>query len=72
MQDVQTAIILLSIIVGLLSIVIIALLGVMIVLLVKLRQVAKRVDAITTNVARVTEWFSPTKVFGEVAKLFKK
>lgn len=72
MQDMQTAIILLSIIVGLLSVVIVALLGVAIALLLKLRQIAKRVDTITTNVARASEWFSPTKVFSEIGKLFGK
>ena len=54
------------------SIVILALLGLIIGLLVKLGAIMKRVDAITTNVASATEWFSPTKVFKEIGKLFHK
>lgn len=72
MQDMQIVIILLSIIVGILSLVIIALLGVVIALLVKIRQVARRVDAVTANVAKATEWLSPAKVVGEIASLFGK
>ena len=72
MQDMQTVIVLLSVIVGLLSIVILALLGVLIALLTKLRQVAKRVDEVTTNIAKATEWLSPSKLFGEIASLFKR
>lgn len=71
MQDMQTVIILLSVITGLLSIMILALLGALIALLIKLRQLAARVDAVTTNIAKATEWLSPTKVFREVAQLFR-
>lgn len=72
MQDMQTVIILLSVIVGILSLVIIALLGVVIALLVKARQIAQRVDDVTTNVAKVTEWLSPAKFVGEIASLFNR
>ena len=72
MEDMQTIIILLSVIVGLLSIVILALLGLIIGLLVKLGAIMKRIDTITTNVASATEWFSPIKVFKEIGKLFHK
>lgn len=72
MQDMQIAITLLSIIVGLLSVVIIALLSILIALLLKIRQLARRVDVITTNVARASEWLSPTKVFSEISQLFRK
>ena len=44
MEELQTVIILLSIIVGLLSVVILALLGVVIALLVKLRQIMAKID----------------------------
>ena len=67
MEDIQTIIILLSIIIGLLSVIIVALLAVVITLLAKLN-----VDKITTNVASATEWLSPTKVFSEIAGLFRK
>ncbi len=72
MQDMQTVVILLSIIVGLLSLVILALLGVMIALLVKLRKVAKRVDEAAANVVKVTEWLSPAKVFAGISSLFNR
>lgn len=72
MEDMQTVIILLSVITGLLSLMTLALLGALIALLVKLRQLAARVDAVTTNIAKATEWLSPTKVFREVAQLFKR
>jgi hypothetical protein len=45
---------------------------VMIALLAKLRQVAANLDRITTNVASATDWLAPSKVIGEVAKLFRK
>lgn len=72
MEDMQTVIILLSVVAGLLSVMTLVVLGVLIALLIKLRQLATRVDTVTTNIAKATEWFSPSKVFGEVARLFKK
>lgn len=72
MQDMQTAIILLSIIVGILSFVILVLLGLLIALLVKVNRITKRIDSITINIAKATEWFSPTKVFNGIANLFGK
>jgi hypothetical protein len=74
-MDVSTAITLLTINVVVLSVVIILLLVVAIVLVVKLNKIARSVKQTTTNIAQVTEWFSPVKVFGEVAKVihsFKK
>lgn len=72
MQDMQTVIILLSIIVGILSIVIVVLLGLIITLLIKVNRVTKRIDSITTNFAKATEWLSPSKVFSGIASLFGK
>lgn len=72
MQDMQVIVTLLTIIVGLLSVVVLALLGVLIALLVKLRRIARKVDAVTTNLVRATEWLSPTKVFGSIAGLLGK
>ena len=71
MEDMQTVIILLSVIVGLLSFVILVMLIAMISLLIKLNRFARRVDAVTANVARASEWLSPTKVFSEVKNLFR-
>ncbi len=72
MQDMQTVIVLLSIIVTILSVMVIVLLGFVVVLLVKLRKIAVTVDTVTTNIARATEWLSPTKVFSEISQLFGK
>jgi hypothetical protein len=38
----------------------------------KLRQVAAKLERITDNVASATDWLVPSKLFGEVAKLFRK
>ena len=74
-MDVSTAIALLTVNVIVLSIVIVLLLVVTIVLIVKLNKVAKNVQQTTSNVASISEWFSPVKVFSELAKVitsFKK
>lgn len=72
MQEMQIVIILLSIIVTMLSVMVLVLIGVAIALLIRFRKIVQRVDAITTNVVSVTEWLSPTKVFSEIAQLFRK
>ena len=69
-MEVQTAITLLTINLIVLSVVIILLLVVTIILIVKLNKVAKNVQQTTANVAHITDWFSPVKVFGEIANLF--
>ena len=74
-MDISTAITLLTINLVVLSVVIVALIIVVIVLVVKLNKVASNVQQTTANVANITEWFSPMKVFGEIAKAvasFKK
>ena len=65
-MDVSTAIILLTINVIVLSIVIIALIIVAIILVAKLNKVASNVQETTANVANITGWFTPSKVFGEI------
>jgi len=67
-MDVSTAIVLLTINLVVLSVVIIALIIVAIVLAVKLNKVASNVQETTANVASITSWFSPAKLFGEIAK----
>ena len=74
-MDVNTAIVLLTINVIVLSVVIALLLISTIVLIVKLNKVAKNIQETTAHVASVTEWFSPVKVFSEAYKVvqsFKK
>ena len=63
---------LLTICVVMLSAVIVALLVLVIVLLAKLRQVAASLDRIANNVASATDWLAPSKLVGEVMKLFRK
>ena len=72
MEDAQTIIVLLTIIAALLSIVILVLLGTIISLLIRINAIMKKVDKITMNVASATDWLSPTKVFSEIKKLFRK
>ena len=72
MQDMQTVIVLLSIIVTILSAMVIVLLVLVTVLLVKIRKIALTVDTVTTNIVKATEWLSPTKVFSEISQLFGK
>ncbi len=74
-MEVSTAITLLTINLIVLSVVIVALIVMAIVLVVKLNKVARNVQQTTSNVASMTEWLSPAKVFTEVAKVissFKK
>lgn len=74
-MDISTAITLLTINLIVLSVVIISLIIVAIVLVVKLNKIASSVQQTTHNVASITEWFSPVKVFSELAKVitsFKK
>lgn len=72
MQEVQTAIILLSIITGILSVVVIVLIGIIIAILFRLRQLIARIDNIASNISDATEWLSPIKVVKSIKKLFNK
>ena len=63
---------LLTICVVLLSAVVVGLLAIVIALLTKLRQLAVKLDKIANNVASATDWLAPSKVIGEVVKLFRK
>ncbi len=71
-MDDRLIISLLTICVALLSVVVVGLLTVVIMLLAKLRQVAVKLDRIANNVASATDWLAPSKVIGEVVKLFRK
>ncbi len=71
MQDLQTVITLLTVIVTLLSIGNLVLLGVIIALLLKIRGIANQAGKTISNISKVTEWLSPTKVYEEIASLFK-
>jgi ABC-type cobalt transport system substrate-binding protein len=69
-MEVGTAITLLTINLIVLSVVIVLLLVVVIILVVKLNKIAGNVQQTTSNIASITEWFSPVKLFSEVAKVF--
>lgn len=74
-MEVATAISLLTINLIVLSVVIVLLMIVTIVLIVKLNKIASSIQQTTTNVANMTEWFTPSKVFGEIFRVvrsFKK
>jgi hypothetical protein len=68
----HTVITLLTIAVTLLSIVIVGLLVAAIVLLVKVRQVAKKLNVVLANASKATEWFSPAKLFYEARRAFHR
>ncbi len=63
---------LLTVCIVLLSVVIVALLVAMITLLTKVRKVMVSLDRVANNVASATDWLAPSKVVGEIAKLFSK
>lgn len=67
-MDVTTAITLLTINLIILSVVIILVIIATILLVVKLNKIAGNVKQTTDHVASITEWFSPFKVFTELAK----
>ena len=74
-MEVSTAITLLTVNLIVLSVVIVLLLVVAIILIVKLNKIAGNIQQTTSNVASITDWFSPVKLFGEIAnaiKSFKK
>lgn len=72
MQEMQTAIILLTIIVSLLSIGNLVLFVVVIALLVKLKGAVSQIDRTMSNVAQATQWLAPSKIISEIAQLFRK
>ncbi len=67
-MEISTSITLLTINLIVLSVVIIAMIIVIIMLAVKLNKIAHNVQQTTAHVARITEWFSPFKVFNELTK----
>lgn len=66
-MEVSTAIALLTINLVILSVVIITIIVVGIILVVKLNKVAQSVKQAAENAVRITDWFSPVKVFGAFA-----
>ena len=71
-MDSDLVITLLTIIVSLLSAVIIGLLIALIVVLVKIRQMANKLNLVLANAAKATDWLSPVKLFQEARRAFHK
>ena len=72
MEDMQTVIILMTVVIIIHSVTIVVLFGVIISLLTKLKRLVNQAEAAVSNIAQATEWLSPVKVFTEVARLFRK
>ncbi|MDO5344064.1 MAG: hypothetical protein Q4F02_04125 [Candidatus Saccharibacteria bacterium] len=72
MEEMQTVIILMTVVIIIHSVMIIVLFGIMIALLVKLKRIAGQVEATTKNLAQATEWLSPVKVFSSALSAFKR
>ena len=70
-MEVSTAITLLTINLIIVSVVIILVIIAATVLLVKLTKIAKNIETTSAHIASITEWFSPFKVFGEMARAIK-
>ncbi len=70
-MDIATVITLLTVNLIVLSVVIITLIIVAIVLAVKLNKIASNVQQTTENMASITNWFSPVKVFAEIANAIR-
>jgi MFS superfamily sulfate permease-like transporter len=71
-MDSNLVITLLTIAVSLLSAVIIGLLFAVIIVLVKIRQVTKKLNLVLANAAKATDWLSPAKLFYEARRAFHK
>lgn len=63
---------LLTIVVTLLSLVIIGLLAAVIVVLVKVRQMTKKLNLVLANVGKATDWLVPAKLFAVARRAFHK
>ena len=73
MEDMQTVIILMTVVIIIHSVTIIVLFGVIIIsLLTKLKRLVNQAEAAVSNIAQATEWLSPVKLFTEVVQLFRK
>lgn len=72
MEDMQTVIILMTVVIIIHSVTIIVLFGVIISLLTKLKRLVNQAEVAVANIAQATEWLSPVKLFTEVVQLFRK
>lgn len=71
MDQIELAIILLTVLVTILSIVLIALLVLVVIVFTKLNKVAEEAKSITENLSSATAWLSPTTVFSAAMRAFR-
>jgi hypothetical protein len=71
-MDNSTITTLLTVAVVLLSAVIIVVIVIAIILLVKVKKLINDIGHIAKNVSVITEWLTPTKLFGEIFKIIRK
>lgn len=71
-MDSDVIITLLTVAVTLLSLVIVGLLIAVIIVLVKIRQMTKKMNLVLANVGKATDWLVPAKLFAEARRAFHK
>lgn len=71
MDQIQLAIVLLTVLVTILSVILIVLLALVVVVLVKLNKLATEAKQITENISSATAWLSPTTVFSAAIRAFR-
>lgn len=71
MDQIQLAIVLLTVLVTILSVILIVLLVLVVVVLAKLNKLADEAKQITDNISAATAWLSPTTVFSAAIRAFR-
>lgn len=72
MDQIELAIILLTILVTILTLVLITLIVLVVVVLNKINKIAGDAQQITDNLSSATAWLSPTTVFSAAVRAFRK
>lgn len=72
MDQIEIAIMLLTVLVTILSLVLIVLLALVVVVLNKVNKVVEDARQITDNLSSATAWLSPTTIFSAAVRAFRK
>lgn len=72
MDQIEIAIMLLTVLVTILSLVLIVLLALVVIVLNKVNKVVEDTRQITDNLSSATAWLSPTTVFSAAMRAFRK
>lgn len=72
MEQIEIAIMLLTVLVTILSLVLIALLVLVVVVLTKINRMVEDAKQIADNLSSATAWLSPTTVFSAAVRAFRK